>query len=257
MEQPVGELLRGWRHRRGLTQAGLADRAAVSARHVSSVETGRSVPSRPMVLRLSEHLGVPVHVRNQLLIAAGHAPIYPGRPAGDPELCRAYEALQQILRGHEPYPALALDRCWNLMLANDAVNVFLDDVAPALLKPPVNMMRLGLHPDGFASRVRNLGQVRAYLLPRLARQAARTGDPQLSALYEELLSYGVGGEQPGPPDPADIALPVRILHQGDELRFFSTITTFGAAFDIALDGVVVEAYFPADAETTRLLTRAG
>ncbi|MEU7859753.1 helix-turn-helix transcriptional regulator [Nonomuraea sp. NPDC049141] len=252
MDQPVGESLRDWRQRRGLTQLDLALQADVSARHVSFVETGRTIPSRSMVLRLAEQLDVPLRARNRLLIEAGYAPIYPERPLDDPDLGKAYQALQQILRGHEPYPALALDRHWNLLLANDAMNVFLDDVDPALLEPPVNMMRLGLHPDGFAPRVRNLAQVRAFLLPRLARQVAATGDPELSSLYEELLAYGDDGDAPLP-DPADIALPVRITYRGDELCFFSTITTFGAAFDITLEGVAVEAYFPADEETTRLI----
>jgi transcriptional regulator with XRE-family HTH domain len=252
MDQPIGELLRGWRHRRGLTQLDLALQTDVSARHVSFVETGRTIPSRSMVLRLAEQLDVPLRGRNRLLLAAGYAPIYPERSLDDPDLGKAYEALRRILRGHEPYPAMALDHRWNLLLANDAMNVFLDDVDPALLEPPVNMMRLGLHPDGFAPRVRNLAQVRGFLLPRLARQVARAGDPELSALYEELLTYGDDGEAPLP-DPADIALPVRITHRGDELCFFSTITTFGAAFDITLEGVAVEAYFPADDETTRLV----
>ncbi|MFD1545178.1 helix-turn-helix transcriptional regulator [Nonomuraea guangzhouensis] len=256
MDQPIGELLRDWRYRRGLTQLDLALQADVSARHVSFVETGRTIPSRSMVLRLAEQLDVPLRARNRLLLAAGYAPIYPERPLDDSGLGKAYEALQRILRGHEPYPALALDRHWNLLLANNAMNVFLDDVDPALLEPPVNMMRLGLHPDGFAPRVRNLAQVRAFLLPRLARQVAGTGDPELSALYEEVLAYGDAfgdhGEAPVP-DPADIALPVRITYRGHELCFFSTITTFGAAFDITLEGVAVEAYFPADEATTRLL----
>lgn len=249
-DRPVGELLREWRHRRGLSQLDLAIQAEVSARHVSFVETGRTIPSSPMVLRLAEQLGVPLRERNRLLVAAGHAPVVRERPLEDPHLASARNVLERILRGHEPYPALVVDRRWNLLFANAAIDVFLEDVEEWLLRPPVNMMRLGLHPGGFAPRLRNLEQVRAYLLPRLARQVAQTGDPQLSALYEELLSYGPQGDPP-PPDPADIALPIRIAHRGAELCFFNTVTTFGAAFDVTLEEIAVEAYFPADDDTAR------
>ncbi|MGK5557541.1 helix-turn-helix domain-containing protein [Actinomadura kijaniata] len=249
-DRPVGELLREWRHRRGLSQLDLAIQAGVSARHVSFVETGRTIPSSAMVLRLAEHLGVPLRERNRLLVAAGHAPVVRERPLEDPDLASARTALEQILRGHEPYPALAVDRRWNLLFANAAVDVFLEGVDASLLRPPVNMMRLGLHPDGFALRLRNLDQVRAHLLPRLARQVAQSGDPELSALYEELLSHGPGGDPP-PPDPADIALPIRIRHRGTELCFLNTVTTFGAAFDVTLEEIAVEAYFPADDATAR------
>ncbi|TMR17707.1 helix-turn-helix domain-containing protein [Nonomuraea turkmeniaca] len=249
-DRPVGELLRMWRHRRGLTQLDLAIQAEVSARHVSFVETGRTIPSSAMVLHLAEQLAVPLRERNRLLVAAGHAPVFRQRPLEDPDLVRARGVLEQIVRGHEPYPALVVDHRWNLVLANEALEVFLDGVDEALLKPPVNMMRLGLHPGGFAPRLLNLAQVRGFLLPRLARQVARTGDPELSALHEELLSYGPAGEPP-PLDPADIALPIRIRHRGAELCFVNTITTFGTAFDITLDEIAVEAYYPADVETAR------
>ncbi|GAA2413606.1 helix-turn-helix transcriptional regulator [Actinomadura vinacea] len=250
-DRPVGELLREWRHRRKLSQLDLAIQAEVSTRHISFVETGRTIPSSSMVLHLAEHLGVPLRERNRLLVAAGHAPVFRQRPLEDADLAGAREALQQVIRGHEPYPALVVDRRWNLLFANAAADVFLNGVGPKLLRPPVNMMRLGLHPDGFASRLRNLRQVRAFMLPRLARQAARTGDPELSALYEELLSYGTEGDDGPPPDPTDIALPIRISHRGADLCFLNTITTFGAAFDITLEEIAVEAYFPADAETAR------
>lgn len=258
-ELPVGRLLRDWRRRRGLSQLDLALQAQVSARHVSFVETGRTIPSSAMVLHLAEHLAVPLRERNRLLVAAGHAPVFRQCPLDTPDMARVREAVQRVLRGHEPYPALAVDRRWNLLLANQAAEVFLDGAAPALLRPPVNMMRLGLHPDGLAPRVANLDQVRAYLLPRLARQVARTGDPQLAALYEELLGYGPSdgpyGDHPKP-DPADIALTIRLRHRGTDLRLVNTITTFGAAFDITLEDIVVEAYLPADAETARFFGTA-
>ncbi|GAA3564613.1 helix-turn-helix transcriptional regulator [Nonomuraea rosea] len=254
-DPPVGELLREWRRRRRLSQLDLAIQADVSSRHVSFVETGRTIPSRAMLLHLAESLDVPLRERNRLLVAAGYAPAYDRRPLEDPDLAQAYEAVRGVLSGHEPFPAVAVDRRWNVVLANSAMEVFLDGVAPVLLEPPVNMMRLGLDPRGFAPRLRNLGQVRAYLLPRLARQAARTGDPELSALYEELRSYGTE-EDPPTAGPADIAMPIRLLHDGAELCFFSTITTFGAAFDITLDEIAVESFFPADAATTDHLRRS-
>ncbi|MEU1384968.1 MULTISPECIES: helix-turn-helix transcriptional regulator [unclassified Nonomuraea] len=249
-DRPIGELLREWRHRSGLSQLDLALQADVSARHVSFVETGRTIPSSAMVLRLAENLGVPLRERNRLLVAAGHAPVVRERPLEDPHLASARNVLEQILRGHEPFPALAVDRRWNLLSANSAIDVFLAGVDAELLRPPVNMMRLGLHPGGFAPRLLNLGQVRGFLLPRLARQVARSGDAELSALYEEVQSYGPAGD-PRPPDPAEIALPIRIRHRGAELCLINTITTFGAAFDVTLDEIAVEAYSPADDDTAR------
>ncbi|RZS30588.1 transcriptional regulator with XRE-family HTH domain [Herbihabitans rhizosphaerae] len=250
-DRPVGELLREWRHRRRLSQLDLAIQAGVSARHVSFVETGRTVPSREMVLHLAEHLGVPLRERNRLLVAAGHAPVYRQRPLEDPDLATALDAVRQVLDGHEPYPALAVDRRWNLLLANSAMEVFFDGVEPALLASPVNMMRLALHPKGLAPRLRNPDQVRAFLLSRLARQAGASGDPVLAELYAELVVFGDG--EPPPPDPAEVTLPIRIEHRGAELCFFSTITTFGAAFDVTLDDIAVEAYFPADERTAAYL----
>ncbi|RBQ22115.1 transcriptional regulator [Spongiactinospora rosea] len=253
-DRPAGELLREWRHRRGLSQLDLAIQAGVSARHISFVETGRTIPSSAMVLRLAEHLDVPLRERNRLLVAAGYAPSVQERPLEDPHLEPARQALRQVVRGHEPYPALAMDRRWNMLFANSAIDVFLEGVDPALLRPPVNMMRLGLHPSGFAPRLLNLAQVRAFLLPRLARQAANTGDPETTALYEELRSYGPEGDPP-PLDPADIALPIRIRHHGTDLSFISTITTIGTAFDITLDDIAVEAFFPGDATTIDYFAR--
>ncbi|WP_067833878.1 helix-turn-helix domain-containing protein [Nocardia lijiangensis] len=254
-DRPVGELLREWRHRRKLSQLDLAIHAEVSARHVSFVETGRTIPSSAMVLHLAERLDVPLRERNRLLVAAGHAPVFRERPLDDPDLARSRESIQQVLLGHEPYPALAVDRRWNLLLANSAVKVFLEGADPQLLGPPINMMRLGLHPDGLAPRLRNVEQVRGYLLPRLARQAARSGDPELHALYEELAAFGPGDEAL-PPDPAEVALRIQIAHRGTELCFVNTVTTFGAAFDIMLEEIAIEAYYPADMETRRFFRTA-
>ncbi|MEU7220317.1 helix-turn-helix domain-containing protein [Nocardia iowensis] len=250
--RPVGELLREWRLRRGLSQLELSIQADISTRHVSFVETGRTIPSAVMVERFAEQLNIPLRERNRLLVAAGHAPVYRERAPDDPELTRARAAIRRVLDVHEPYPALAVDRRWNLLFANTATRVFFDDVDPALLRKPTNMMRLGLHPKGFARRLRNLDQVRGFLLPRLARQAAQTGDPDLRALYDELSSYYPAAESI-PIDPAQVALPIRIRHGGTDLCFFNTITTFGAPFDITLDEIAVEAYFPSDATTSDYL----
>ncbi|WP_227979054.1 helix-turn-helix domain-containing protein [Nocardia spumae] len=247
-DRPVGRLLREWRHRRNLSQLDLAIEADVSARHISFVETGRTLPSSAMVLHLADRLDVPLRERNRLLVAAGYAPVFHDRPLDDPDLARARETVQQVLLAHEPYPALAVDRRWNLLLANSAVRVFLDRAAPDLLRPPINMMRLGLHPNGLMSRLRNPAQVRAFLLPRLAHQADSSGDPYLHELYEELA--GLEPAHPAP-DPADVALHIRLEHRGVELCFVNTVTTFGAAFDIALGEIAVEAYLPADATTRR------
>ncbi|MBC6458830.1 helix-turn-helix transcriptional regulator [Actinomadura sp. HBU206391] len=261
MSPPVGELFRDWRRRRRLSQLDLANEAGVSSRHVSFVETGRTVPSRRMVLHLAEHLGVPLRERNRLLVAAGYAPVYQERPFDGPDMAAARQAVERIVRGHEPYPALAVDRHWNLVLANSAAEVFLHGVDPGLLEPPVNMMRLGLHPRGFASRVINLPEVRAFLLTRLARQVQMTGDARMAALLDELLSYGPGAASPEqvlpeeqvPPGEHEVALPIRIRDGGRELSFFSAITTFGTALDITLAEIAIEAYFPADSATADLL----
>ncbi|WP_062997508.1 helix-turn-helix domain-containing protein [Nocardia mikamii] len=256
-DRTIGELLREWRHRSRLSQLDLAIQAEVSPRHISFVETGRTIPSSAMVLHLAEQLRVPLRERNRLLVAAGHAPVFREHPLHDPDLARVRETVQQVLLGHEPYPALAVDRRWNLLAANSAVDVFLQGADPALLKPPINMMRVGLHPDGLAPRLRNLEHVRGYLLPRLAHQAARTGDPHLHALYEELAEFGPAPEPPPPPDPTEIALHIRLAHHGAELCLVNTVTTFGAAFDITLDEIAIEAYFPADLATRGFFRTSG
>ncbi|MEV6392673.1 helix-turn-helix transcriptional regulator [Nocardia xishanensis] len=250
-DRPVGALLREWRVRRGLSQLALSVRSGISTRHISFVETGRTLPSPDMLDRFAGHLDIPLRERNRLLVAAGHAPRYRQRPIDDPELAEAMQAVRRVLTAHEPYPALAVDRRWNLLYGNASARIFLDGVAPELLAPPINMMRLGLHPRGFAPRVRNLTQVRGFLLPRLARQAFHTGDPELAALHEELSGYAE--KSPDPVDPADVALPIHLAHGGARLCLYSTIMTFGAAFDITLDEIAIETYLPADAATAEYL----
>ena len=249
---PLGLLLRDWRHRRRLSQLDLALDAGVSARHLSFVETGRSRPSREMVLHLAEQLDVPLRDRNQLLLAAGYAPVYEQRPIDAPEMAPVREALDVVLKGHEPYPALVVDRGWNLVLANDSVQLLTADVAPELLEPPLNVLRASLHPEGVAPRIANLGEWRAHVLDRLRRQVALTADDELAALYAELAAYP-GGEEGHAVTGGEIAVPVRLRTEGGELAFFSTVTTFGTAVDITLAELSIEAFFPADEATTAAL----
>jgi transcriptional regulator with XRE-family HTH domain len=250
----VGPLLRDWRRRRRLSQLDLALEAGVSARHLSFVETGRSRPSADMVLHLAEQLEVPLRERNQLLLAAGYAPRYGSRSLDDPDLAQVRDAVGHVLAGHEPYPALAVDRCWNLVMSNGALGPLLEGVAPELLVPPVNCIRLALHPDGLAPRILNLGEWRGHLLHRLGGQLQATGDPQLEVLLDEVRDY------PGPvdgnaPDAAAIMVRLRLAAaDGDgELAFFSTVTTFGTAADVTVSELSVEAFFPADADTAERL----
>ena len=185
----VGPLLRDWRQRRRLSQLDLALEAEVSTRHLSFVETGRSRPSAEMVLHLADRLEVPLRERNQLLLAAGHAPVFEQHALDEPEMAPVRDALQLILDGHDPYPAVVVDRAWEMLAGNSAVALLIAGVAPHLLEPPVNVLRLSLHPDGMAPRLANLGQWRAHLLERLRRQIALTGDAGLQTLLEELENY--------------------------------------------------------------------
>ena len=247
----VGELLRAWRRRRSLSQLELALEADVSSRHVSFLETGRARPSREMVLRLAEHLEIPLRERNDLLLAAGYAPLYAERSLEEPEMAPVHQALDRFLRAHEPYPAVVLDRRYNLVSANDALAALLDGVAPELLAPPANALRVTLQPDGMAPRIVNLPEWSAHLLHRLRRQAALTADPVLDRLHEELSAYpGVSIEAPPEEGSANrIVLPLRLRTGDRELAFFSTISTFGTAAEITLDELMIEAFYPANAAT--------
>jgi transcriptional regulator with XRE-family HTH domain len=210
--RPVGELLRQWRERRRLSQLDLALEADVSTRHLSFVETGRSRPSRGMLLRLAEQLELPLRERNQLLLAGGFAPVYGQASLDAPEMAGVRAALRQVLAGHEPYPAVVVDRAWNLVDANASVAMFVGQASPELLVPPANVLRLSLHPGGMASRIANLGEWRAHLLGRLRRQVALTGDPELAELHRELRAYPC--DQPEPeieiPGAGDVVVPLRI-----------------------------------------------
>jgi len=247
-------MLREWRQRRRLSQLELALESGVSSRHLSFVETGRSRPSAEMVLHLAEHLDVPLRDRNQLLLAAGFAPAFAQRELDAPELGPVREAIDQVLRGHEPYPALVVDAHWGLVAANRAVNVLLEDVAAHLLEPPVNVLRVSVHPEGMAPRILNLHQWREHLLERLARDAVATGDPALEMLRDELASYPAD-ETGALLDPAfaDIAVPLRLRHGAGELAFISTKTTFGTAVDVTVAELSIESFFPADRRTADVM----
>src|SRR5438309_578365 len=211
---PVGTLLRGWRQRRRLSQLELSGEAGVSARHLSFLETGRARPSREMVLQLADSLEVPLRARNELLVAAGFAPVYGERRLDGPDMAAVRRGLDLVLAAYEPFPAVVIDRGWHLVAGNRGVPLLTDGVDPRLLEPPVNVLRLSLHPDGMAPRIRNLAQWRAHVLHRLAREARLSGDPGLSALHDELAALP-GGRDPRPPD--GIAVPLRVRAGDDEL----------------------------------------
>jgi transcriptional regulator with XRE-family HTH domain len=254
-QQTVGDLLRAWRRRRSLSQLELALDAAVSSRHVSFLETGRARPSREMLLRLAEHLEVPLRERNALLLAGGFAPVYGERPVESAEMQPVRQALDRFLRAHEPYPAIVIDRHHTLLAANDATQALIEGVAPELLEPPANVLRLSLHPDGMAPRIANLAEWSAHLLTSLRREAALTGDPELERLHEELAGYpGVAAEAPHDAQPGDdVVLSLRLRAETGELAFFSTISTFGTAVDVTLAELSIEAFYPADAQTANAL----
>jgi transcriptional regulator with XRE-family HTH domain len=257
LDQPnVGVLLRDWRRRRRLSQLDLALDAGVSARHLSFLETGRSRPSSDMVLHLAEQLEVPLRERNQMLLAAGYAPVYGQRTLDDPEMQPVREAIELLLRGHEPYPAAVVDQQWELLAGNSGVALLTEGVAPHLMEPPVNALRVTLHPEGMAPRILNLAEWREHLLARLERQMAVTGNPALASLHEELSGYPApplrtNGHSRGLAD--EIVVSLRMGAGDRELCFFSTVTTFGTALDITVAELAIEAFFPADAATADYL----
>lgn len=253
----VGELLRDWRQRRRMSQMDLSLDAGVSTRHLSFVETGRSKPSAEMVLHLSERLEVPLRERNLMLLAAGYAPAFDEHPLDAPEMGPVREAIQRVLAGHEPYPALVVDRHWGLVAANSAIALLTADVAPRLLEPPVNVLRLSLHPDGLAPRIANLSEWRAHLLARLGRQRVATGDPALATLLEELGAYPGGLCAPVADSAASqIVAALRLRLDDRELSFVSMIAAFGAATEITASELSIESFFPADAYTVAALREA-
>jgi transcriptional regulator with XRE-family HTH domain len=257
--QPVGNLLRDWRKRRHLSQLDLACDADISARHLSFVETGRSQPSREMLLHLAEQLKIPLRERNTLLVAAGYAPVFQERRLEDPALQAARKIIDLVLAGHEPYPALAVDRHWSLIASNRMVPLLIAGVDALLLKPPVNVLRLSLHPAGLAPRIANLGEWRSHLLTRLRRQIDVSADHVLGELLNELSGYPItSGNKYDPQtsrDYAGVAVPFQLVTESGILSFLSTTTVFGTPIDITLSELALESFFPADAVTADALRR--
>lgn len=255
----ASDLLREWRLRRRMSQLDLACEAEISTRHLSFLETGRSQPSREMLLRLAERLEIPLRERNALLMAGGFAPLFPERALDDPALQAARAAIEHILTGHEPFPALAIDRHWNLVSANRIIALLLTGVAPELLAAPINVMRLSLHPQGLAPRIVNFPEWRRHMLDRLRQQIALSADPVLIDLMKELQSYPApteadtdANEHPASPYAA-VAVPFQLATDGGTLSFFSTTTIFGTPVDITLSELAMECFFPANAETSAAL----
>ncbi len=257
----IGDHLREWRQRRRLSQLDLALEAEISTKHLSFLETGRAQPSRDMVLRLAERLDVPLRERNVLLVSAGYAPVFPQRTLDDPALQQARKAVDLVLKGHEPYPALVVDRHWTLVAHNAAVPRLLAGAAPKLMQPPVNVLRLSLHPEGLAPRIENLAEWRAHLLARLRQQIDVTADPVLTKLFDELAAYPApGGAKAGranvQQEYAGVVVPLRFRTEAGTLSFFSTTTIFGTPVDVTLAELAIESFFPADAATADMLRRA-
>lgn len=251
--RPVGDQLRDWRQRRRLSQMDLALDADISTRHLSFVETGRSVPSRDLLLHLADQLGVPLRDRNALLLAAGYAPAYGERNLDDPALAAARAAIDLVLKAHEPFPALAVDRHWNLVASNGAIGPFLDGVSPELLAPPINVLRLSLHPQGLAPRILNLGEWHGHILDRLRQQIAATADAGLIELHAELSSYPAPEARGAPTDYGGVVVPLRLCTPAGDLSFFGTVTVFGTPVDVTLSELAIEAFFPADEATAKAL----
>ncbi|KUL23115.1 helix-turn-helix domain-containing protein [Streptomyces regalis] len=255
-DQGVGPLLRAWREQRRVSQLELALRADSSARHISFIETGRSRPSEEMVLRLAEHLDVPVRERNALLLAAGYAPRYPETPLDDPALDALRAGMERLIQGYEPYPALVVDAMYNVHAANRGILTLLDGIPEHLLAPPLNAMRLTLHPEGLAPRIRNLREWRGHLLAQMDRQIALHRSEPLRRLYEEVAAYPVPEETPGaePAEPVPyFALPLQIEHEGRVLSFISSISTFNTPMDVTVAELAIETLLPADPATVKYL----
>jgi transcriptional regulator with XRE-family HTH domain len=254
--QPLGALLREWRQRRRLSQLDLASEAEISTRHLSFLETGRALPSRDMVLHLAERLEIPLRERNLLLLAAGYAPVFQERSIGDPELQAARQAMELVLAAHAPNPAIAIDRHWSLVAANRSVAPLLAGVDGQLLKPPVNVLRLSLHPKGLAPHIVNLAEWRGHLLERLRRQIDVSADAVLVELLKELRTYPSPSLTSAPTVRAnggDIVVPFRLRHGDRVLSFLSTTTVFGTPVEITLSELALESFFPADDVTAAVV----
>lgn len=253
---PVGGLIRQWRERRRLSQLELALRADVSARHLSFVETGRSKPTSEMILRLADELEVPLRERNTLLLSGGFAPTYPQHRLGEPSMAAVSDAITKILDAHHPFPAVVVDQHWDMVDGNTAIDLLVAGAADHRLEPPVNVLRLSLHPDGLAPRIVNLAEWRAHLIGRVDSQVSATADATLVALRDELLTYPHPDDTRPPPTDA-IIVPLRLRVGDDELSLFSMTTVFGAPREVTVAELAIETFYPADASSTALLHRLG
>lgn len=255
--QTVGSLLKIWRERRRRSQLDLALDAEISTRHLSFVETGRARPSREMILLLAENLEIPLRERNKILITAGFAPVYSEKTFDDEGLTAARRAVDLILEAHEPFPALAVDRHWNMVAANKTVPLMLEGIPGELLAPPVNVLRLSLHPEGLASKIVNLPEWRGHLLTRLKKQVADTADFGLEELLKELSGYEIkGGRSEKTAKPADaIVVPLKIETRFGTLSFIGTTTVFGTPVDVTVSEIALETFFPADDATRDVFNR--
>jgi transcriptional regulator with XRE-family HTH domain len=255
--EPAGfpQALREWRERRRVSQLELALRAGTTQRYVSFIERGRSLPGRGMVVRLAEALEVPLRERNALLLAAGFAPAYPQTSLDDPSLDPVRSALEHILDGHMPYPAVLTDRDAQLVAANSATGALLTGVAPWLLEAPVNLARVLLHPDGIAPRVGNLTEWGWHVIDGLARKADRDGNGELETVIAELVNYVPARPRHVPPGHLGFAVPLRLRTDGQELALLTTLAHFATAIDVAVAELTLEAFLPADAETAAFFTR--
>jgi transcriptional regulator with XRE-family HTH domain len=253
---PFGDQLKTWRRRRRMSQLDLALEADISTRHLSFVETGRSRPSREMVLHIAERLDIPLRERNLLLLAAGYAPQFPERNLDDPSLEGARRAIDIVLTGHEPFPALAVDRHWTLVAANRMVPIFLEGLDERMLESPLNVVRLSLHPDGMAPRIVNYREWRSHIVDRLRHQVEVSADPVLVELLDEVNGYpfpDVDVEEPGADDLGGVAVPLRIRTAQGVLSAYSTTTIFGTPMDVTLEELAIESFLPADATTAKIL----
>ena len=256
--EPAGfaQALREWRERRRVSQLELALRAGTTQRHVSFIERGRSLPGRSMVVRLAEALEVPLRERNALLLAAGFAPAYPQTNLDDPSLDPVRSALEHVLDGHMPYPAVLTDRDARLVAANPATGALLVGAARWLLDAPVNLARVLLHPDGIAPRIGNLTEWGWHVIDGLARKADRDGNPALETLIAELVEYVPARQRPLPPGHLGFAVPLRLRADEQELALLTTLAHFATAIDVAVAELTLEAFLPADAATAAFFTKS-
>lgn len=254
-KQTAGSLIKLWRERRRKSQLDLALDAEISTRHLSFVETGRAKPSREMILLLAEKLEIPLRERNKILIVGGYAPVFSEKSFDDVSLGAVRQAIDLILKGHEPFPALAIDRHWNMVAANRIVPLLLEDISSELLKPPVNVLRLSLHPEGLAPRIINLHEWREHLILRLKKQVEDTADEKLEGLLNELKSYKIAPSRRQKITNAGIVVPLKINSKFGPLSFISTTTVFGTPVDVTVSEIALETFFPADENTREIFSQ--